>query len=43
MEFTLRITSFSADRLDKGLFQIPSGYRESHVNLPDMWIVGIGQ
>jgi hypothetical protein len=42
-EFTLRITSFSADKLDKGLFQIPPGYKESHVELRDMWIVGIGQ
>jgi len=43
MEFTLRITSFSADKLDRGLFQIPPSYTESHVDTRDMWIVGIGQ
>lgn len=43
MEFTLRITSFSADKLDKGLFQVPPGYKESNVDLRDMWITGIGQ
>ena len=43
MEFTLRVTSFSADKLDKGLFQIPAGYKESHVDLRDMWLLGIGQ
>jgi hypothetical protein len=43
MEFTLRITSFSADKLDRGLFQIPPTYTESHVDKRDMWIVGIGQ
>ena len=43
VEFTLRITSFSADKLDKGLFQIPPSYTESHVDSRDMWIVGIGQ
>jgi hypothetical protein len=43
MEFTLRVTSFSADKLDKGLFQIPPGYKESHLDLRDMWIPGIGQ
>ena len=42
-EFTLRVTSFSADKLDKGLFQIPAGYKESHVDLRDMWILGVGQ
>ena len=43
MEFTLRITSFSADKLDRGLFQVPPSYTESHVDTRDMWIVGIGQ
>jgi arsenite methyltransferase len=43
MEFTLRVTSFSADELDKRLFQIPPGYKESHVDLRDMWISAIGQ
>jgi len=43
MEFTLRITSFSADKLDRGLFQIPPSYTESHVDTRDMWIVGVGQ
>jgi hypothetical protein len=42
-EFTLRITSFSADSLDKQLFRIPPGYTESHLNVRDMWIVGISQ
>ena len=42
-EFTLRVTSFSADNLDKGLFQIPSGYKESHVDPRDMWILGVGR
>lgn len=42
MEFTLRVTSFSADKLDKGLFQIPPGYKESHLDLREMWIPGIG-
>jgi len=41
-EFTLRVTSFSADKLDKGLFQIPTGYKESHLGLREMWIAGIG-
>ena len=43
MEFTLRVTSFSADKLDKVLFQIPADYKESHVDLQEMWIPGIGQ
>ena len=43
MEFTLRVTSFSADKLDKGLFQVPAGYKESHLDLQEMWIPGIGQ
>jgi hypothetical protein len=43
MEFTLRVTSSSADKLDKGLFQIPPGYKESHLELRDVWILGIGQ
>jgi hypothetical protein len=43
MEFTLRGNSFSADKLDKELFQIPPGYKESHLELRDMWIPGIGQ
>jgi hypothetical protein len=43
MEFTLRVTSYSADKLDKRLFQIPPGYKESHLDLRDMWIPGIGQ
>jgi len=42
-EFSLRVTSFSADKLDKALFQIPPDYKESHVELRDMWISGIGQ
>ena len=42
-EFTLRVTSFSADRLDKRLFQIPAGFTESHSSLREMWILGIGQ
>jgi len=42
-EFTLRVTSYSADKLDKRLFQIPPDYKESHLDRRDMWILGIGR
>jgi len=42
-EFTLRITSFSPNTLEKGLFQIPPSYKETHMNLRDMWLPGVGQ
>jgi hypothetical protein len=39
----LRVTSFSTDKLDKEVFQIPAGYRESHLDLREMWILGVGK
>ena len=29
--------------INRGCFQIPPGYKESHVDLRDMWILGVGQ
>ena len=43
VEFTFRVTSYSAQTLDDSLFQVPSGYVQSQTDMRQMWILAIGQ
>lgn len=40
-QFTFRVTSYSADRLDDSLFQVPSGYAVTELSKKDTWPAAI--